>query len=89
LVCTSFSLMPMILRFGLFMESLSSCIFPSQLLSLLTNRSSVFLLSHLFCPQVLRFCLLLVLFCWSGFPLYFIFDLRKFLFPEFLFDSIF
>jgi hypothetical protein len=34
--------MPMILRFGLLMESVSSCIFLSQVLSCLTNSSSVF-----------------------------------------------
>jgi hypothetical protein len=34
--------MPMILRFGLLMELVSSCIFFSQDLSCLTNSSSVF-----------------------------------------------
>jgi hypothetical protein len=44
LACTPFpSLMPMIHRFGLFMESQSSCIFLSQLLNLLSKNSSVFL----------------------------------------------
>jgi hypothetical protein len=33
----------MILRFGLLMKSVSSCIFSSQVLSCLTNSSSVFL----------------------------------------------
>jgi hypothetical protein len=43
LACTSSpSSMPMILRFGLSMESLGSCIFLSQLLSYLTKSSSVF-----------------------------------------------
>jgi hypothetical protein len=34
--------MPMILRFGLLMESVSSCIFLFQVLSCLTNSSSLF-----------------------------------------------
>jgi hypothetical protein len=38
------SSMPMILMFGLLMESVSYCIFFSQVLSCLTNSSSVFLL---------------------------------------------
>jgi hypothetical protein len=42
LAYTSSSSMPMILRFGLLMQSLSSCIFLSQLLSCLTKISSVF-----------------------------------------------
>jgi hypothetical protein len=41
--CTySPSSMPMILRFGLLTESMNSCIFLSQLLSLLSKNSSVF-----------------------------------------------
>jgi hypothetical protein len=41
--CTSSpSSMPMILRFGLLMESVSSCIFLLKVLSCLTNSSSVF-----------------------------------------------
>jgi hypothetical protein len=35
--------LPMILRFGLLMESVSSCIFLSQVLSCLTNSSLLFL----------------------------------------------
>jgi hypothetical protein len=31
----------------------------------------------------------LVLVCWNGFQVYFLFDLRNFLFPGFLFNSIF
>jgi hypothetical protein len=43
LACTSSpSSMPMILRIGLLMELLSSCIFLSQLLSCLTKISSVY-----------------------------------------------
>jgi hypothetical protein len=42
LACTSPSSMPMILRVGLFMESQSSYIFLSQLLSCLTKSSSSF-----------------------------------------------
>jgi hypothetical protein len=53
--------MSMILRFGLLMESVSSCIILSQVSSCLTNSSSVFL-SFSFYLQVLRFCLLFVLF---------------------------
>jgi hypothetical protein len=34
--------MPMILRFGLLMESVSSCIFLSQVLNCLANSCSVF-----------------------------------------------
>jgi hypothetical protein len=36
--------MPMILKFGLLMESVSSCIFFSQVLGCLINSSSVFFL---------------------------------------------
>jgi hypothetical protein len=43
----------------------------------------------LFYLQSLRFCLLLVLVCWSGLPLCFLFDYRDFLFPGFLSDSFF
>jgi hypothetical protein len=61
--------MPMILRFGLLKESLSSCICLSQLLSCLTKISSVFsLISTL--AWVLRFCPPLLV-CWSGLPLCF------------------
>jgi hypothetical protein len=41
--CTSSPSMPMVLRFGLLMESVSSCVFFSQVLSYLTSSSSVFL----------------------------------------------
>jgi hypothetical protein len=47
LVCTSSPSMPMNLRFGLWMELLSSCIFLSQLLSCLTRISSVFYLIYI------------------------------------------
>jgi hypothetical protein len=40
--------MPMIFRFGLLMESVSSCIFLSQLLSCLTKFSSVFFFNFCF-----------------------------------------
>jgi hypothetical protein len=64
LVCTSSpSSMSMILRFGLLIESLSSCIFLSQILSCLTNISSVFSLISIL-SQALRFCLPLVLVFW-------------------------
>jgi hypothetical protein len=52
-------------------------------LSLLSKSSSVLSLI-----STLSFCLPLVLVCYSGFPLYFLFDLNN-LFPEFLFDSFF
>jgi hypothetical protein len=65
-----FSFNGMILRFGLFMDLLSSCMFLSQLWSCLTKISS--LISILF--QTLRFSLPLVLVCWSGLPLCFLFD---------------
>jgi hypothetical protein len=49
LACTSSpSSVPMIVRFGLLMESLNSCIFLSQLLSCLTNIPSVFSLIFIF-----------------------------------------
>jgi hypothetical protein len=45
LACTSSpSSVAMIFRFGLLMELLSSCVFISQLLSLLSKSSSVFFL---------------------------------------------
>jgi hypothetical protein len=62
--------MPMILRFDLLMELLSSCIFLSQLLSCLTKSSSVFALISILSPSSEIF-FPLVLFCWSGFPLFF------------------
>jgi hypothetical protein len=89
LACNSFSSMPMIHRFGLLMESLSCWVFFLQLLNFfLSKNSSVFsLISSLSSsPEI---CLPLVLVCWSGFPLYFLPDLRNFLFPGFLFDSSF
>jgi hypothetical protein len=73
LACSSSpSSMTMILRLGLLMESLSSYIFLSQLLSCLTKISSVFFLSFLLYLLALRFCLLLVLVCWSHVPLWFV-----------------
>jgi hypothetical protein len=42
LACTSSPSMPMILKFGLLMELLNSCIFLSQLLCCLTKISFVF-----------------------------------------------
>jgi hypothetical protein len=49
LACTSSpSSMPKILRFGLFMELLNSCIILSQLLSCLTKISSVFSIYFIF-----------------------------------------
>jgi hypothetical protein len=80
--------MPMILKFGLLMESLSSYIFLSQLLSHLTKISSAFTLIFVL-SSALRFCLPLVLVCCSGFPLCYLYDKRNFLFTEFLFDSFF
>jgi hypothetical protein len=72
LACTSSpSSMPMILRFGLLMESLNFCIFLSQLLSCLNKIYSVF---SLFSILSMRFCLPLVLVCWSGLPLCFLFN---------------
>jgi hypothetical protein len=70
------SLMPMILMFGLLVESVSSCIFFSQVLSCLTNSSLVFPL--IISSRVLRFCLLLVLFCWIGLPFCFAFLFHSF-----------
>jgi hypothetical protein len=60
--------MPMILRFGLLMESVSSCIFLSKtwVVWLIALQ---FLILFPFCLQVLRFCLQLILVCWSGLPL--------------------
>jgi hypothetical protein len=50
--CTSYpSSMPMILRFGLLMELVSSCIFLSQVLSCLTNSSSIFHLISISCSS--------------------------------------
>jgi hypothetical protein len=66
--------MPVILRFGLLMELLSSCIFLSQLLCCLTKISSFFFLQFLFYLWALRFCLPLVLVCCSDLPLCFLFD---------------
>jgi hypothetical protein len=49
LACTSsLSSKSLILSFGLLMESLSSCIFLSQLLSCLTKISSIFFFSFYF-----------------------------------------
>jgi hypothetical protein len=48
MACTFSPSMPMILRFVLLMESLSLCIFLSQVLSCLTNTSSVFFFNFYF-----------------------------------------
>jgi hypothetical protein len=53
--------MSMILRFGILMEFLSTCIFLSQVSSCLSNSSDF--LWFPFHLQVLRFCPLLVLVC--------------------------
>jgi hypothetical protein len=70
---SSLSSMFMILRFGLWMESLSFCIFLSQILSCLAKNSAVFP-SFLFYLWALRFCLPLILVCCSSLPLCFLFD---------------
>jgi hypothetical protein len=71
LPCTSSpSSMLLILRFGLLMELLYSCIFLSQLLSCLT-KIFLFFLEFLINIQALRFCLPLVLLCWSSTPCHF------------------
>jgi hypothetical protein len=76
--CTySPSSMPIILRFGPLMDSLSSCIFLSQILSCVTNSSLVFTLISL-SLQVLRFCLLIVLVCLTGLPFCFVFLFHSF-----------
>jgi hypothetical protein len=75
--CSSFS-MPTTHRFVLLMESQNSCIFLSIILhSFLYVFICFFHYIYLFCLQVLKVCLLLVLVCWSGFHLYFLFDLRE------------
>jgi hypothetical protein len=71
------SSMPMILRFCLLMELVSSCIFLSQVLSYLTNSFSYFPLISILPPSS-EICLLFVLVCWSGLPLCF-----RFLFHSF------
>jgi hypothetical protein len=48
LACTSSPSMPMILRFGILRELLSSCIFLSQLFSCLTKISSTFFFNFYF-----------------------------------------
>jgi hypothetical protein len=61
--------MPRILRFGLLMESLSSCTFLLQVLSCLIKISSVFsLMSILYSSS----CFPLVLVYWSVLPLCFV-----------------
>jgi hypothetical protein len=85
--CTSSpSAMHVVHKFHLLMEFLSSCMF---LLSFWIFFVPVllFFLWYLFCFQVLRFCHVFVWVYRSSFPLYFLFDLRKFLCPGFLFDS--
>jgi hypothetical protein len=80
--------MSMIHRFGLLMESLSSCMFLLQLLSLLSKDSSAFSLISIFFFKLWK-CLPPGLDCWSGFELHFLFDLGDFSFSGFLFDSSF
>jgi hypothetical protein len=78
LACTSPpSLMPMICKFGLLMYLQNSCIFISQLVSLL-SKNSVFSLTSILSLSP-KFCLPVVPVCWSGFQLYFSLGLRKFL----------
>jgi hypothetical protein len=89
LACTCFPfLSPMICRFGLLMKLQSSWVFLLQLLSLCL-RFFRFILKYLVCLQALKLCLPLVADCWSSFQLYFLFDLRDFLLPGFLFNSFF
>jgi hypothetical protein len=72
LACTSSSSMPMILRFGLLTVTEYLHI-PFTVLELLIKISSVSsLISTLSLSS--EFCLPLVQVCWSGFPLYFLFD---------------
>jgi hypothetical protein len=88
LACTSSPLMPMIHRFGFLMESLSSCIFLSHLLSILSNSSSVFSLISILSssPEILSStCSSLLVWLSSVFFVWF----KEFLFPVFLFDSVF
>jgi hypothetical protein len=59
------------------MVLVSSSIFFSQVLSCLTNSSSVFPLISNLCSSSI-FCLLLVLVCWSCLPLCFIFLFHSF-----------
>jgi hypothetical protein len=56
------SSMPMVLRFGLLMESVSSCMFLSKVFSCLTNSSSVF-------PLILIF----IFFCVFSYSLFLVF----------------
>jgi hypothetical protein len=58
------------------MESVSFCIFLSQVLSCLINLQ--FFLEFPFYLQVLMFCLLVVLVFWSGRPLCFVFMFHSF-----------
>jgi hypothetical protein len=84
LVCTfSPSSMPMICGFSLFKRSHTVRHIP---LIFLHSFSYVFIY---FVFQVLKFCLLLVQVCWSGFQLYILFDLRSILSSEFQFFEAF
>jgi hypothetical protein len=67
----------MILSFGLFMDSVSSCIFFSQVLSCLTNSSSVFPLIT-FSSSSSEILFLLILVCWIGLPFCFTFLFQSF-----------
>jgi hypothetical protein len=89
LACTSsLPLMLMIGNFGLLMVLLSSCVFLSQHLSLLSKSSAVFSLRSVLSssPEILSSTCFSVL-DWLS-PV-FLFDLRNFLFIGFLFDSFF
>jgi hypothetical protein len=87
LACTSSPLMPMICRFGLLMESQSSCIFYTYFFSFLyifmyfsfLYIFMYFFPLYVFYLQVLKFCLPLILVCWSGFQLYFYLTLDVFI----------
>jgi hypothetical protein len=68
LACTSSSSMPMIRRFFFLMESLSSCIFLFELLSLIQEFFCFFFFFNIyFVFKPGNSCLPLVLICWSGF----------------------
>jgi hypothetical protein len=67
LACTSSSSMPMIRRFFFLMESLNSCIFLFELLSLIQEFFCFFFFNIYFVFKPGNSCLPLVLICWSGF----------------------
>jgi hypothetical protein len=73
LACTYPSSVLMILKFGLSMEWLSSCIYLSQLLSCLTKIFSVFFFNFCFIFELWD-SVFHVLVCWIGLPLCFLFD---------------